>query len=48
MICFPCTDCDSKYFHLNQEEWEEEYLETYDSGDEDGYEQKELMPERPV
>ncbi|XWS26689.1 hypothetical protein CRYUN_Cryun26dG0051800 [Craigia yunnanensis] len=33
---------------IEEEEWEEEYLETYDSGNEDGYEQKELMPERPV
>ncbi|XVE54075.1 hypothetical protein DITRI_Ditri03aG0052700 [Diplodiscus trichospermus] len=31
-----------------EEEWEDEYLEPYDSGDEDGYEQKELRPERPV
>ncbi|XP_022749936.1 CRM-domain containing factor CFM3, chloroplastic/mitochondrial isoform X1 [Durio zibethinus] len=31
-----------------EEEWEEEYLEKYGSGKEDGYEQKELMPERPA
>ncbi|XVF35032.1 hypothetical protein REPUB_Repub18cG0110200 [Reevesia pubescens] len=33
---------------IEKDKWEEEYLETYDSGDEDGYEEMEIMPEIPV